>query len=112
MAVPKGRYKIWKASGDTSAGFMVTPDFAVMAGSKDSFVLTSKEGVHISGPVSFITTGEQTRQAGLFVRMNDFIRMVPSTIVTPIPFLLPIPPVALFTSVALTMPFAVAMLAA
>lgn len=110
MAVPKSNYKIWKASKDSKAGFMVTPDTAVMAGSKSAFFAASKEGCFISGPISFITTGEQTRRAGLFVGMNDFVKMLPSNIMMPIPDLIPVPPVALFSSMALSLPFMIAML--
>jgi len=110
MGAPKSRFKIWKASTDSATGFMVTPEYAVMAGAQSAFVAVSKEGCAISGPVSFITTGEQTRKAGLFVGMNEFVRMIPSTIVTPIPPHIPLPPVAFFASVALSLPFVMAML--
>jgi hypothetical protein len=110
MAASKKNFKIWKASRDSKAGFMVTPDFTVMAGSESAFIAVSKEGTHISGPVSFITTSENIRTAGLFVGMNDFIKMIPSTIAMPIPSQLPIPPVAMFTSIAKSLPFMLAML--
>ncbi len=112
MAVPKSRYKIWKAVPDTSAGFMVTPDFAAMAGSDKNFITASKEGVQISGSISLITTGEQIRQAGLFVNMNDFVKMIPSTIVTPIPSIFPFPPIRLFASIGLSLPLMIGMIAA
>jgi hypothetical protein len=111
MAVPKAKYKIWKASKDSTAGFMVTPDTAVMAGSKNAFFAASKEGCSISGPVSFVTTSEQIRVAGLFVKMNDFMKILPSNIMMPIPEQMPFPPVSLFTSIALSLPFAIALLA-
>ena len=110
MAASKRNYKVWKASRDSKAGFQITPDFALMAGSDKSFIAVSKEGTHISGPVSFITTTENIRIAGLFVGMNDFVKMLPSNIVMPIPSQLPIPPVALFTSVAKSLPFILAFL--
>jgi hypothetical protein len=110
MAASKKNFKIWKASRDSEAGFMITPETAVMAGSKSSFIAIDKSGTHISGPISFITTGENIRTAGLFVGMNDFVKMIPSTMMTPIPSQLPIPPVALFTSIALSLPFVLAAL--
>lgn len=111
MAVSKAKFKIWKADTGSAAGFMVTPDYTVMAGSKDSFFAASKEGCFISGPLTLISTGDQIRKAGLFVGMNDFVKMIPSTIVTPIPEQIPFPPVAFFTSVAKSLPFALALLA-
>jgi len=110
MGASKKDYKIWKASRESDAGFMITPETAIMAGSKSAFIAIDKKGTHISGPVSFITTGENIRTAGLFVGMNDFVKMVPSTIVTPIPSQLPIPPIGMFTSVALSLPFLMAFL--
>jgi len=110
MAASKKGYKIWKASRDSEAGFMVTPEYAIMAGAKNAFIAVSKEGTHISGPLSLITTGENIRTAGLFVGMNDFVKMIPSTMVTPIPSQIPVPPVALFTSVAKSLPFILAFL--
>jgi len=111
MATPKATYKIWKADLNSAAGFMTTPDFSVMAGSKSAFFAVSKKGCFISGPLTLITTGEQIRKAGLFVGMNDFVKMIPSTVVTPIPEQIPFPPVAFFTSVTKSLPFALAMLA-
>ncbi len=107
----KSNFKVWKASRESAAGFMVTPDTAVMAGSPKNFIAINSTGTHISGPVSFITSSDMIRKGGLFVEMNDFIRMVPSTIVTPIPPQIPIPPIALFSNVAKTMPFVLAMAA-
>jgi hypothetical protein len=111
MAIPKSKFRIWKADRDSAAGFMVTPEYTVMAGAKSSFFAASKEGCFISGPLTLISTGEQIRQAGLFVKMNDFVKMIPSTIVTPIPDQIPFPPVAMFTSVAKSLPFMLAFLA-
>lgn len=107
----KANFKIWRATKDSAAGFMVTPNSAVMAGSKDAFIAATKNGIALSGPISLIATGEQIRQGGLFVKMNDFVKMIPSTIVTPIPDQIPFPPVALMTSVAKSLPFIIAMMA-
>ena len=100
----KKRFKVWRASPKTEAGFMTTETEAVMSGGKGNFFASDRNGNYISGPVSFVTTGEQVRRAGLFVEQNDFIKMLPSTLVTPIPPQIPAPPVALFASIAKTMP--------
>lgn len=112
MAVEsKARFKIWKATTDSAAGFMITPDTAVMAGSPKNFIAVNESSTYISGPISLVTSGEQIRQGGLFIHMNDFVRMIPSTIVTPIPPQIPFPPVQLFASIAKQMPFVLAMAA-
>jgi hypothetical protein len=110
MAVPKAKYKIWKADKNSAAGFMVTPDSVVMAGAKNSFFASNKEGCFISGPLSILATSENVRRAGLFVEQFDFMKMIPSTIVTPIPMQMPMPPVSLFTSIAKSLPFVLALL--
>lgn len=105
----KNKFKVWKASPDTPAGFMVTPDMAVMAGTRENFIAIDKSGTHIAGPLSLATSSDQIRQGGLFVQMNDFIKMIPGTIVTPIPSQIPFPPIVLFSSVASAIPFLIAM---
>lgn len=104
------RIKIWKVSQDNESGFMVTPDSTVMAGNSKNFIVANENGVTISGPLSIMTTSEQIRQGGLFVQMPDFIRMIPQTIVTPIPSQIPVPPVAMFASIAISIPFLMALL--
>ncbi len=104
------KVRIWKAIPESKAGFMVTPDMVVMAANSQNFIVADQSGVNIAGPVSFMTTSEQIRQGGLFVQMPDFIRMVPSSVVTPIPPQVPFPPVALIAAVALTMPVLTALL--
>ncbi len=105
------RVRIWKASPTAKPGFMVTPEVVVMAANRHNFIVVDQTGTNIAGPVSLMTTSEQIRQGGLFVQMNDFVRMVPPTIVTPIPSQVPFPPVALVASVALSMPILMALLA-
>lgn len=103
-------FRIWKAIPESKAGFMVTPDTVVMAGNSSNFIIVDQHGTAIGGPISFMTTSEQIRQGGLFVQMPDFVRMVPSSVVTPIPPQVPFPPVALIAAVALTMPVLAALL--
>jgi len=101
--------KIWKATSDSPAGFMITPDSAIMAGNADNFIAVSDLGTAIGGPVSFLTTSENIRQGGMFIQMNDFLQMIPKTIVTPIPSLIPFPPVAFFAGIAMVMPTVLAL---
>jgi len=111
MAGSKGRYKIWKATKDSEAGFMAAPDASYMIGSKQAFIAVGKTGTTISGPTSFLTTSENLRYAGMFASPPDFINLLPSTLVSPIPQRLPIPPMAFATSMIQSLPFILAGLA-
>ena len=112
MAQDRLHFKCWKATRDTKAGFMVTPVAAVMAGSKVNTVIADDTGVYVGGggPVSINTTSENVRTGGLFVGMNDFIRMIPSTMMTPFPPQIPFPPVTLPLAAASGLAFFLAML--
>lgn len=107
-----GKFKIWTASRTAEGGFMVTPDSVVMAGSKKNFVAADASGVYLGGggSISFNTTAENIRMGGLFVQMNDFLRMIPSTIMTPIPPTIPFPPLALPAMIGFNLPFFMALL--
>ena len=104
--------KVWKATNKSNAGFMVTEKAAVMAGDKSNFIVASGgTGVAISGKsISFMTTSENQRHGGLFIKMNDLVQMVPKTIVTPMPSQIPFPPFGLVGSVIKDLPFFLAML--
>jgi hypothetical protein len=104
------KFKIWKCTNDSASGFMVTPDSIVMAGTSKNFIVIDQNGTNIAGPISFMTTSDQIRQGGLFIQMNDFVKMIPGTMVTPIPQQIPFPPVALIASVAESLPFLLAMM--
>lgn len=104
------KIRIWKATSDSPSGFMVTPDAVVMAGTKSNFIAIDNNGTNIAGPISLMSSSDQIRQGGLFVQMNDFIKMIPGTIVTPIPAQIPFPPIALVANIAESMPFLLAML--
>ena len=105
----KNKVKVWKATTDSPAGFMITPDAAIMAGNSKNFIAADKNGVSIAGSLSLMMTSDQIRQGGLFIQMNDFVQMIPKTIVTPIPQIIPFPPVAFFASIATSMPMILAL---
>jgi len=91
----KNNFKIWKVSEDSESGMMLTNDAAFLIGSRKNFVVANKNGVVIAGKsISLATSSENIRVGGLFAGMNDFAKMIPSTIVTPIPSILPIPPLS------------------
>jgi hypothetical protein len=109
--VQLGRPKIWKASKDAVAGFMVTDNMAVMAGNASNFIAIDKTGIAISGKgISFNTVSENQRHGGVFVKMNDFVQMIPKTIVTIIPSQVPYAPVGMLTQVTKDLPFFLAMI--
>lgn len=84
--------RVWKASRKSVSGIELTEDSAAIFGDKSNFILTNPKGIFMKGPISFIAGGEEIRTGGLFVYGNDFLRMIPSTIITPFPSILPIPP--------------------
>lgn len=103
-------FKIWKASADSDAGFMVTPEYVVMAATDKNYVVVDEHGTSVAGPISFMTTSENIRQGGLFTQLPDFVKMIPGTMVTPIPQGFPFPPVALIASVAENLPALLALM--
>lgn len=111
MSETKKNYRIWQAVKDGPAT-MVTPEAAFLIGSKNNFIAAHKDGLSIVGKgITFGTSGEQIRQGGLFVNMNDFVRMIPSTISTPIPPQMPMPPMGMVASIMKDLPFFMAMVA-
>ena len=100
----EAKIKIWKATRNSKTGFMVTEDAVVMAGSKSNYIVADDNGVNIAGSISLMCSSDQIRSGGLFVSMNDFIKMIPGTIVTPIPQSLPIPPVKMIGYISEMLP--------
>lgn len=98
--------KIWKASKTSNAGMMITEKSAFLIGGRNNFVAVGDTGVAVVGKsIAFSTTSENLRQGGLWVQMNDFVRMVPQSVVTPMPSQIPFPPIGLVTSVMKDLPF-------
>lgn len=102
--------KIWKATKDSNAGVMVTPKSAYLIGSRNNFVAVGDTGVAIVGKsIALNVTTENVRNGGLWTNMNDFVRMVPQTLTTPMPTQIPFPPLGMVTSVIKDLPFFLAM---
>jgi len=111
MSDTKKLHRIWYADPD-GPSMMVSPEGAFVIGSKNNFLGAHKDGLSLIGKsITMGATGEQIRQGGLFVNMNDFVRMIPSTIVTPIPPQIPFPPIGMITSVLKDLPLFIAMMA-
>lgn len=105
--------KVWTASKNSPAGVQVSETSAVLVGNKYNFVAAHENGVAISGnSIAFNTTSENIRKGGLFVEMNDFVKMVPTTIVTPMPEQIPYPPFGMVSGIIKDLPFFIAMVAA
>lgn len=104
-------FKIWKSTMESDAGMMVTPDTAYVIGNKNNFVGVSNTGVAVNANgFSLNCLSENQRTGGMFIKMNDFMRMIPQTIVTPIPSQIPFPPIALPLEMLKGLPFFLAML--
>ena len=106
------KIKVWRVSPESPAGVQIGEKEAYLVGNRTNFVAVSDSGVVLSGGkgVSIATTSENVRRAGLFIEMNDFVKMVPTTLVTPMPTQVPFPPLGLVSSVMKDMPFFLAMM--
>jgi len=112
MAAKKDpRRRILRASKDATASLDLSNSFAKLVGNEHNFVAVGPDGIYLKGNISIITDGLGTRKGGLFVGTPDLLRMIPSTIVTPIPPHLPIPPVTLVGSIVKDLAFFLALLA-
>ena len=108
----KGNVRIWTATSTSQAGFMAMEEKAIMAADRSNFVATTKNGTIISGKsIVLNTTSENIRNGGLFVKMNDMVQMIPTTLVTPMPSQVPYPPLGFVTSIMKDMGFMFAMMA-
>lgn len=84
--------KIWKATRTSPAGMAVSETAAMMIGSEDVAIVADNRGITLAGPISIVADARNIRRGGLFVGLNDFFHMIPSSIVTPVPQQVPMPP--------------------
>ena len=80
--IPK---KVLRASLTAKAGLAAFENVAFLHGNKDNFIAVNDKGVFISGKVSIIESSDQVRRGALFIEQPDFVNILPSTIMTPIP---------------------------
>jgi len=92
MSLTPDNQRVFRASKKSDAAVVVSDDTAILAASKDNFVLANKQGVTIKGPISMITPSHEIRVGGMWTLTSDFMRMLPSTIVTPLPNQILMPP--------------------
>lgn len=102
--------RIFRASKTSKAGLMLDETSASLIGDQRHFVVADEKGVTIKGPISLISDAMGIRRAGLFVGLNDFLAMIPSTIVTPIPQQIPFPPTFALVGLAKDVAFFTALL--
>lgn len=96
MAVsPKNdpRQRVIKASKDADASLVLSEKSAKLVGNSKNFIAVDDRGITLRGPISIVADGTGVRRGGLFIQMPDMIRMIPSTIVTPLPSQIPVPPI-------------------
>lgn len=105
------RVKVWRVSKESTAGMEVSENTAVMAGSRSNFVAAHQSGITIVGKsINFGVSSENQRHGGMFVKMNDFTQMIPTTLTTPMPGQIPWPPFGLASSLLKDLPFFLGML--
>jgi hypothetical protein len=112
MADQEKNIKVWKATPDSPAGFQIEEKAAYMIGSRTNFIAASDVGIVLSSSkgISFNTTSENVRRGALFIEMNDIVKLIPTTLVTPMPAQVPFPPLAMVSNILRDMPFFMSML--
>lgn len=94
------RARIIRTSEFSKSGIYLEDETISIIGDKDNFIVCDNRGITLKGPVSIVADGMNIRTGGLFVGVNDFMAMIPSTIVTPIPQKIPFPPVHFLQNIA------------
>ena len=85
--------RVIKADKNAKAGIKITENSITLVGDDRHLIVVNEQGITIKGPTSMINDSMGRREGGLFVGLNDFLEMIPSTIVTPIPKKIPFPPI-------------------
>jgi hypothetical protein len=104
------RSRVIRTSNKSKASLFLTDSSAALVGDSRHFVVADERGVTIKGPISLVTDASGIRTGGLFVGLNDFLYMIPSTIVTPIPAKVPYPPITVAVNMTQDLAFFKAML--
>lgn len=104
------RKRVIRVSNNAKAGVELSESTAKLMGDENNFIAVDSDGIYLKGNLSFITDGTGIRRGGLFVQMPDMLRMIPSTIVTPIPPQIPIPPISQIASITKDLAFFLALL--
>lgn len=110
MAVEDTTTRAWKATRDAEAGLFISKDRALLAGDSKHFVAVDRNGVTTKGPTSDVSLSTERREGGLFLGLGEFMEMIPSTIVSPIPNKIPVPPIVGIVNVLADVAFFAAVL--
>jgi hypothetical protein len=102
--------RVYKATQSSKAGIELTESATAVVGDSRHFVVVDNRGTTIKGPISLISDAMGIRKGGLFVGLNDFMHMIPSTLVTPVPAQIPMPPIQGLVGIAKDVAFFVALL--
>lgn len=106
------RTKVWTATATSPAGFQVTERQVYMVGDKNNFVVADPGGIAMVGKsINFGVTSENIRYGAFFTSLNDFVQMIPTTLVTPMPNQMPSPPLALASGFIKDSPYFLGLLA-
>ena len=84
--------KVWRSSRTSKAAMTISEDQGAIV-SGDNIVAVNKNGITLSGPISITADAMNIRKGALFVGLNDFMSMIPSTLITPFPQQIPMPPI-------------------
>lgn len=110
MAQQKKHVKIWTAVRDSKVGMMVSEKEAYMVANGTNYVGVNENGIILAGNgISFHTLSENKRNAGLFVERNDIVKLIPTTLVTPMSDNNPYPPLAFANEIVEDMPLFLAL---
>ena len=102
--------KVFRSSNTAKAGIMVRDEAAFVIGNDNNFIVVDNRGITMRGAESHVCMSNDIRQGGLWTQQPDFIRMLPSTIASPLPAQMITPPVVGLKDVAITVAFFAAML--
>jgi len=92
--------KVIRTDEETDTAIKISGGSVVIAGNKKNVIVADDRGITLRGPISLGADSSNIRRGGLFVGMNDFIQLIPSTQWTPIPQQIVMPPVAGLVGIA------------
>ena len=107
MAAPA---KVFRVSKGAAASLWLQEKSAALIGDDRHYVLADEQGITLKGPISIVADSMGIRRGGLWVGLNDFVEMIPSTIMTPIPSRIPFPPIFGLVGLGVTVAFFTSML--
>lgn len=105
-----GPAKVFRVSKSAAASIWLQENSVALVGDDRHYVMADDQGITIKGPISLVADSMSIRKGGLWVGLNDFVEMIPSTIMTPIPSRIPFPPVFALVGLGTTVAFFTSML--